>query len=197
MHLKSVCILLLAGWLTSDAGFSAVFKTPVAITNLTIVPKPGATAVTGVVVMSQGRFDQIGPLAAIPPDALRIDGTGLWGYAGFIDGASHVGLKEAPPGAEDMARLSRTEQDVAQGPRTGMQLANRNGIWPHRTLDDLWVPDSDKLEALRKAGFTSALITPKTGIMAGQGDLLQLSGDPLRSAILRDRITQWIAPGRN
>ncbi|MCF7762594.1 MAG: amidohydrolase family protein [Verrucomicrobia bacterium] len=197
MHLKSVCIVLLAGWLTSDAGFSAVFKTPVAITNLTIVPKPGATAVTGVVVMSQGRFDQIGPSAAIPPDALRIDGTGLWGYAGFIDGASHVGLKEAPPGAEDMARLSRTEQDVAQGPRTGMQLANRNGIWPHRTLDDLWVPDSDKLEALRKAGFTSALITPKTGIMAGQGDLLQLSGDPLRSAILRDRITQWIAPGRN
>ena len=197
MHPKSVSILLLAGWLAAGTVVAATFSTPIAITNLTIVPKPGAAAVPGVIVMSGGRFDQIGSSATIPSDALRIDGTGLWAYAGFIDGATHVGVKDAPPGAEEMARLSRTEQDVGQGPRTGMQLANRNGIWPHRTLDDLWVSDSGKLEALRKAGFTSALVTPQTGIMAGQGDLVQLSGDPLRVSILRDRITQWIAPGSN
>ncbi|MDA1273498.1 MAG: amidohydrolase family protein [Verrucomicrobia bacterium] len=172
---------------------SSEFNTPIAITNVTIIPMPGRRVDAGTILMSGGRIASAGAGVEIPPNAERINGTGLWAYAGFIDAANDVGVSASAPSQAELDRLSDTEQDVGEGPRTAMQKANRNGIWPHRTLEDLYSIDADKLNAYRKAGFTAALVTPRLGILPGQGSVLQLSGDPLRSITIARRVTQFVA----
>ena len=77
-----------------------------------------------------------------------------------------------------------------------MQLANRRGVWPHRTLADIYKADSGKTDTYRKAGFTSALVTPYPSILAGKGDILQLSGAPLRAATVESEVVQLVSLGR-
>jgi len=77
---------------------------------------------------------------------------------GFIDATAHLGIRDSAPDEHEMARLLDEEQEVGQGPRTAMQKANRNGVWPHRGVGDLWVEDQDKSAGFRKAGFAAALI---------------------------------------
>ncbi len=170
-----------------------LFETPVALTNVTAVPVPGSVIEDATIVLDAGRISAVGRDVAIPANALRIDGQGLWVYAGFVDAASHLGISEDPPDVEEMARLTDREQEVRQGPRTGMQRANRNGIWPHRGVADLFVADDSASAKYREAGFTSALLTPHPAILGGSGDVVQLSGLPLRAAVLARGATQIVS----
>lgn len=188
------CVVVVFGGAIS--AHSSSFVTPVAITNVTLVPKPGQLIKNASILIDKRRILAAGASVSIPPEADRIDGSGLWAYAGFIDATSHIGISDAPPSDEELNRLSDAEQDVREGPRTSMQKANRNGIWPHRVLDDLYKTDEAKLNSFRKAGFTTALVTPETGILAGQGDVLQLAGAPLRSAIIQPRFAQFVSTSR-
>jgi imidazolonepropionase-like amidohydrolase len=172
---------------------SAEIETPTAITNVTIVARPGKVIEDGSILIDNGRIKSAGTRVRIPDHAVVIDGAGLWAYAGFIDAASHVGVASDRPGAEELARLAEIEQDPRQGPRTGMQRANRNGIWPQRTIRRLYRDDEEALSNYRKAGFTTALISPHPAILGGTGDLVQLSGQPLRSATVRANVTQIVS----
>ncbi len=174
-------------------GFGAVaadFETPLAIQGATLVPAPGRVIENAVVLIENGRISAAGARVKVPAHADTLDASGLWLYAGFIDGASHVGIGPAgpPPGA--LARLRDEEQDVRQGPRTAMQLANRNGVWPQLSVRDLHVPDGGKEKAYRAKGFTAALVVPHPAIFGGTGDVLQLSGAPLRRAVVAKDVVQ-------
>ena len=190
MRVLGCAVILFVGVIDAR---SSSFVTPVAITNVTLVPKPGELIENASILIENRRIRAAGASVSIPPEAERIDGSGLWAYAGFIDATSHIGINDAPPSDEEIDRLSDLEPDVREVPRTSMQKANRNGIWPHRVLDDLYKPEEAKLNSFRKAGFTAALVTPQTGILAGQGDVLQLGGEPLRSAIIQPRVTQFVS----
>ncbi|MEK7795525.1 MAG: amidohydrolase family protein, partial [Candidatus Hydrogenedentota bacterium] len=175
------------------AAWGAEFETPLAITNVTLIPAPTRSVSGATIVIEDGRIKAVGASISAPSDARVIDGQGLYAYAGFIDGASHVGVPDAKPSKEELDRLLDVEQDVRQGPPTGMQLANRNGVWPHRTIRDVYTPDSDALERWRKAGFTAALVTSHPAILGGTGDVVQLSGAPLRRAVLASDVTQIVS----
>ncbi len=84
---------------------------------------------------------------------------------------------------------------MSQGPRTSMQKANRQGVWPHLNIYDLYEADETALEAYRKAGFTTALITPHPAIIAGKGDVVQLGGKAIRRSIVAPGVTQIFGMG--
>jgi imidazolonepropionase-like amidohydrolase len=176
--------------LSVNTALAVEFDPPIAITGATVVTEPGKQIDDAAVVMESGRITAVGTSVNVPPDAKRIDGSGLYVYAGFIDAASHVGMPEGAPPEAMLARVSDEEIDPKQMPRTGMWLANRRGIWPHLTLDDRYTNNNEKLGAYRNAGFTTALVVPHTAILAGWGDVMQLSGRPMRHSVVKPEVVQ-------
>ncbi len=185
--LGAVCALL------SAQAHAAEFDTPIAIVNGTVIPRPGTVLEGATVLIEDGRIREIGRDVSVPAYAEIIDAKGLWVYPGFIDAASHLGIPEGKPSDEELARLKDLERDPGEAPRTAMQHANRKGIWPNRTVGGIYVADDKKTEALRKAGFTTALVTPRPAILGGSGDLVALSGRPLRSAVVSSGLTQIVS----
>ena len=188
-------VLCMFAFFAPYEAYCADFETPIAITGATVVTEPGAILEDATILIEHGRIRQVGTSVAVPRHARVLDASGLWVYAGFIDATSHVGMSEDPPGEEEMARLTDVEQEVAEGPRTHMQHANRNEIWPHRGPGDFYVADEEKLEAYRESGFTTALVSPHPAIIGGHGDILQLSGLPLRRSTLKSESPQIFASG--
>ena len=192
---RAALVTLIAMITIAPVGFAAEFETPTVITGGTVVVRPGEVLENATVLINDGRIVAVGSEVEAPSHSEQVDATGLWIYAGFIDATSHLGIANDPPSSEEMNRLRDTEQDVGQGPRTSMQKANRQGIWPHRSIAGLYVADNDKQEALRKAGFTTALISPPPAILGGTGDIIQLSDRPLRTATVARGLTQIVAYG--
>jgi len=166
------------------------FDPPVAITGATVTTEPGKQLDNATIVMESGRIIAVGSRTKVPADAEVIDGTGLFVYAGFMDAASHVGMPEESPSEDLLARVKDDEIDPKQMPRTGMWLANRKGVWPHLTLDDVYKNDEDNLGAYRQAGFTTALVVPHPAILAGWGNVMQLSGNALRHSVVESEVVQ-------
>ena len=179
----------------NPAWASDPFETPVAIVGVTAHTEAGNTVNNATILMNDGRIVGVGASLDLPRNTRTIDGTGLHAYPGFIDAASHLGIDERRPSDEMLNRVKDEEFPVRQGPRTHMQHANRLGIWPHLGVQDFYNHDDDAIEAYRKAGFTTALVTPYPDIVTGTGDVIRLSGKPLRSASLASQVTQMVSFG--
>src|SRR4051794_19940116 len=63
-----------------------------AVRNARVVTEPGKTLSVAHVVIRDGLVTDVGPQAAIPPDALIVEGAGLTVYPGFIDAMNHRGF---------------------------------------------------------------------------------------------------------
>src|SRR5688572_31234056 len=70
-----------------------------AIRGAKIVPVSGAEIASGNIVLRGGLIEAVGANAAIPNDAIIIDGTGLTVYPGLIDMGNTAAI-EAPAGAD-------------------------------------------------------------------------------------------------
>ncbi|MFP6584309.1 MAG: amidohydrolase family protein [Candidatus Hydrogenedentota bacterium] len=171
------------------------FDTPIAITGVTASPDPNSTIENATIIIHHGRITAIGNQSDLPRNARVISASGLYAYPGFIDAATHLGIKDKKPSDDKLDLVKEDEYPVNQGPRTHMQQANRLGVWPHLGVSDFYKQDDDAMDAYRAAGFTTALVTPHPDIMTGAGDVIQLSGSPLRSATLASRITQILGFG--
>jgi imidazolonepropionase-like amidohydrolase len=153
-----------------------------AIRNARIVPGGGPAIENGVVVIRGGLIAAVGANPIIPPAALVIDGKGLTVYPGLIDALSTLGLPEAAP-----ATTPGTPRTVAPPPSTpsppGAEPQPPQGPEdrPHTTpwvcAADLVSPADPRLEAARAAGFTSAMVVPPRGNIAGYGALINLAGE--------------------
>src|SRR6187431_1914072 len=75
---------------------------PYAIRGAKIVPVSGAAIASGNIVMRNGLIEAVGASAAIPNDAIIIDGTGLTVYPGLIDMGNSAAI-DAPAAAGDTA----------------------------------------------------------------------------------------------
>jgi imidazolonepropionase-like amidohydrolase len=69
---------------------------PVAITNATIMTAAGGEIAHGSILFRDGRIVAVGTDVPVPPDALRVDGTGKYVTPGIIDPHSHLGVYAAP-----------------------------------------------------------------------------------------------------
>ena len=67
-----------------------------AIRGAKIVPVSGAEIASGNIVLRNGLIEAVGATAAIPNDAIIIDGTGLTVYPGLIDMGNSAVIEGAP-----------------------------------------------------------------------------------------------------
>ncbi len=177
--MKQALLIGLCGFLVSQmvapVSARADFKTPVAITDVRIVTEAGSVIESGTILMADGRIVDVGTDVSVPAHAERIDGAGLTAYPGFIDAQTHLGMPDPVRTSEERQRTEDVNPDHSQGPLPATRFANRRGIRPQLRVRDSYVPDDGQLGSHRGAGFTTALIAPRDGILAGTSDLMALS----------------------
>ena len=129
-----------------------------AIRNATIVPVTGPRIEHGTVVIRSGRIEAAGADAAPQAGDSVLDGTGLFVYPGMIDAGSRLGLTEieSVPGGEDQQELGEfNPQDAA------LTAVN---------------PNSEVIPVTRSNGVTTAITSPRGGLVSGQAVLMDLLG---------------------
>ncbi|MGA2382527.1 MAG: amidohydrolase family protein [Gemmatimonadales bacterium] len=129
-----------------------------AIRNVTIVPVTGPRIERGTVVIRNGKIEAAGADAAPQPGDSVLNGTGLFVYPGMIDAGTRLGLTEinSVPGGEDQQELGDfNPQDAA--------LIAVN-------------PNSEVIPVTRSNGVTTAITSPRGGLVSGQAALLDLLG---------------------
>ncbi|MBL8216266.1 MAG: amidohydrolase family protein [Bryobacterales bacterium] len=150
----------------------------VAIRNARIITVSGATLDRGSVVLRNGLIESVGASTSIPADAWVVEGEGLTVYPGLIDALSTVGLNTPTPTIQTTGRRGG-------GPPTGDPApAGPVSRGPEdRPLNTSYLLAADqitladrRIESYRNMGFTSAVSFPTRGIFAGQGAVINLSG---------------------
>ena len=142
-------------------------KPTYAIRNAAIYPVTSAPVANGTIVFSNGVITAIGANAAVPADAIVIDGTGLSVYPGLIDSGTTVGLTEisSVAGTVDTAELG----DLNPNARAEVALN----------------PHSNLIPVTRVNGITTVLTDPEGGIVSGQSALIDLAGWTPREMVLK------------
>jgi imidazolonepropionase-like amidohydrolase len=129
-----------------------------AIRDVTIVPVTGPRIEHGTVVIRGGRIAAAGADAAPQPGDSVLDGSGLFVYPGLIDAGTRLGLTEigSVSGGEDQQELGDfNPQDAA------LTAAN---------------PHSEVIPVTRSNGVTTAVTSPRGGLVSGQAALINLLG---------------------
>lgn len=129
-----------------------------AIRNVTIVPVTGPRIERGTVVIRDGKIEAAGADAAPQPGDSVLDGTGLFVYPGLIDAGTRLGLTEisSVPGGEDQ-----------------QELGDFN---PHDAALTAVNPNSEIIPVTRSNGVTTAITSPRGGLVSGQAALIDLLG---------------------
>jgi imidazolonepropionase-like amidohydrolase len=131
---------------------------PVAITNTTIMTAAGTEIAHGSIVLRDGRIIGVGTDVAIPPDALRVDGTGKWVTPGIVDPHSHLGVNAAPG--------TDAESDVNE--LTGPVTAE---VWAEHSF---W-PQDPQIPLAIAGGVTTIQVLPGSGnLIGGRSVVLKL-----------------------
>jgi imidazolonepropionase-like amidohydrolase len=133
-------------------------KPTVAIQHATIYPVSSAPIADGTIVFSKGVITAVGTSAAVPADAIVIDGKGLSVYPGLIDSGTTVGL---------------TEVSSVAGTVDTVELGDLN---PNARAAVAVNPHSNVIPVTRVNGITSVIAAPQGGIVSGQDALIQLAG---------------------
>jgi imidazolonepropionase-like amidohydrolase len=137
-----------------------------ALRGVTVVPISGPKLENVTVIISRGIISAVAKDAAVPDEALVIDGSGLTVYPGLIDSFTDVGI---PPAAADAA--ARQLRPSSRGPE------DRPGASPWRTAANEADLSDKRIESWRSAGFTTVVSAPKGGMFPGQAAVLDLQGE--------------------
>jgi imidazolonepropionase-like amidohydrolase len=166
---KLICLLALGG--------AAFGETPTAIVvrDARVVTVSGSTLERGTVLVRDGLIEAVGDNVQIPPEAWVIEGKGLTVYPGPIDALSVL----APPAAP--AARPTTPPSTPPAPIRGPQDRPQTTSWLRAA--DLVTASDRRIEELRNAGFTNAVVFPGSGIFAGQGAVVNLAGEKPRMVV--------------
>ncbi len=147
---------------SDPTGTSAVTRT-FAITNATLIAKPGSELKEATVVVKNGLIVNVGKNVTIPEDAEVIDATGLYIYPAFIDGMSNTGAKR-PDNPQRPQNLFTPDppNDYA-------------GITPENSVVSQIDINSNTISNLRKVGFGISHAVPYGRMLPGSGSLLILN----------------------
>ncbi|MEE9168513.1 MAG: hypothetical protein V3U73_02060, partial [bacterium] len=169
-----------------------------ALVNARIVQQPGSVIEKGTIVIRDGVIEAVGENVTAPPDARVWDYDGITVYAGFIEMNSQVGLPKPKRTAQRQTTagsFGRAPQPQQSDDRRGPQGWNPNAK-PDLQAVDLYKPDKKDLAALRKLGFTTAVIAPNEGVFKGNSALVTLGDGPVHDHILSKTAYQQIAMDR-
>jgi hypothetical protein len=152
-----------------------------AIRGAKIVPVSGPPIEGATIIISRGIITAIGKEAAIPPEALVIDGKGLIVYPGLVDSFTDVGIPAAPPPSGEGGG-PRRQQESARGPQ------DRPASTPWKSAaDDVSLSDK-RIESWRNAGFTTVVSAPKGGFFPGQAAVLDLGGERAGDLVVKSPV---------
>ncbi len=174
----------------------------IAIRNARIITVSGPPIAKGTVVVRNGLIESVSENAAVPPEALVVDGEGMTVYPGLIDSLSTVGIAGAAPAAPAAGRGGGRGNAQAT-PAVAAPQARSNGP-EDRPQTTSWLlaadeiqPSDRRIETVRGSGVTTAVVFPTRGIFAGQGAIVDLvSADKSGQMVVESPIGQYISLGR-
>lgn len=191
LSMKQLIVVLLAAASVSYAQAPG----PIALRGARIVTVSGPVLEKGTVLLRNGLIEAVGENIDIPKDAWVIDGQGVTVYPGLIDSLSTVGLPETPaqstqPRAEAPATPRFGAQEPVMPVEQGPQFRPFTTTWVRAA--DLLNTSDRRIEEERSAGFTSAVTFPSTGIFAGEGAFLNLSGEKQGRMVVASPTGQYV-----
>lgn len=157
--------------LVGPVGAAAQYEAPpppaaYALENVTVVRADGSTQ-RGATLVVRGAFvEALGPGAAVPADALRLEGDSLWVYPGFVDGEGAVDF--------DMPEMDR---EARQRVASWAPPRDAQGFTPHRRVVDYLEATGGDVASLRKKGVVAAAVHPEGPLMPGRGVLVSTRAD--------------------
>jgi hypothetical protein len=168
----------------------------IALRGARIFTVSGPVLEKGTVLIRNGLIEAVGENIDIPKDAWVVDAQGVTVYPGPIDALSTVGLPEMPatPSAPPRSETPPSPRAAAQEP--AMPLEQGPEFRPFATTwvraADLLNPGDRHIEETRSVGFTSAVTFPSTGIFAGEGAFLNLSGEKQGRMVVASPVGQYV-----
>jgi hypothetical protein len=147
--------------------------------NATIIPAPGKMIEKGNVLIKNGVIQAVGSNVTVPFNAKVIKADSMYVYAGFISGASHVGIEK-----KKEENSSGDSRQRAKNP--GNPTNEKAGIQPERTVREVLKADDSSVGAMRQVGFTAAHAVPEGKMLPGKGAIILLAGDNANEMILME-----------
>ncbi|NJL75087.1 MAG: hypothetical protein HC892_08680 [Saprospiraceae bacterium] len=120
----------------------------------------------------------------IPFDAKVIKADSMYVYAGFIDGASHVGITRAEEPQGQGGRGQRPEVKDPGNPPNDIA-----GIQPERLVRTMLKADEKSIEDMRKLGFTVAHVVPTGKMLPGTGAIILLAGTSVNDMLIKEEVS--------
>ena len=185
-------LLLLAVGLGQAMAAEPVLRQPAtdvfAITGVRIVTAPGEVIESGTLVVRDGVIEAVGAGIDIPADATVYEhdpeDAALTLYPGLID--SYVPVAFA------------TDDDEDGSENSGETATHRPGKYPHplimagRKMGSRHWP-AERVDALRNAGFTMAVLAPDDGLVRGRSALVNLGEEGYGTNVIRPELFQHVS----
>lgn len=152
--------------------WAATFGAPVqaqtiAITGGTVYPVSGPRIERGTVLIRDGKIVAVGAGVSVPGGTRVIDATGKWVTPGLIHAQSSLGLSQ-------VGSVDGTNEGTHAG-EINPAFNVAEGIDPSNVL----------LPIARLGGVTTAFTAPSSGLVAGQGVMIDLTGDRIESMVVK------------
>jgi len=172
--MAAACALIV--WVVVAAHHARADEPPFfAIKNARIVPVSGPPIPNGTIVISRGVIQAVGANVSVPPEARVIDGAGMTVYPGLVDAGSDVGLGAvAAPVAGGGRGGGGGRGAIAANVPLSMGPEDRPATTPWENAAGMLHSDDARIESWRNAGFTTALVIPRTGYFPGQAAVVDL-----------------------
>jgi len=170
-----------------------------ALVGATVYTEPGEELNGATVIVRNGSIVAVGVDIATPEGSRVWELNGKVVYAGFIDAYTHLGL---PAGLRPAPQEPHTEPDAGveeaharaeprQEPAGGSRSWNKQVRSERRMADYLDLTPRENARH-RSLGFTTALVAPGRGIIAGESVLANLTPNHLNDGILNPAVAQHI-----
>jgi hypothetical protein len=171
----------------------------VAIRGARVITGAGSVLEKGTVLVRDGLIAEVGAAVEAPQGAWVIDGSGLTVYPGLIDALSTWGLPEAAAAAPaaggrggQAARLPAATPGATPPPRSNGP-EDRPGTNSWVKAADQVRPSERRVEQARSAGFTTAVVFPRQGLVGGQGAVIDLGGDTAGKMVVEPSVGLWLS----
>jgi len=144
----------------------------------------GTTIEKGTLVMRNGLIEDVGATAAVPADAVVVDGTGLTVYPGLIDMTNTTAVAAAPavegaPAAQGGGRGGGGAGAASTSTWADGDRAKREALLnPDFEAASHVRYEGVEMQRLAAAGITSVLAVPPAGLFRGQSALVNVMAPP-------------------
>jgi len=159
-----------------------------ALTGARIVAAPGRVIESGTVVIRDGVLEAVGAGVEPPPDARVWELEGLTVYPGLIEPYTVRPWPAAGGTGDGEEREGREGSEGRQAPDPGAGHPNP-AVRPEREMA-AWGVDPAAARRLREAGYTTAVVAPREGILRGSSAVFNLGGGAVRDELLAARVAQ-------